>query len=271
MAYKLITSHGGHNEFITGAFGNGYAEHTFVRELNKMFLAGLAAVGQKCVDTTDDIGRMIGGIDQNLPNIVRNCNAWSANGRLDVSNHLNAGGGTGVEVWFYDQKELAEKVSAAIAQATGLKNRGAKQSKDLYVLKNTNAPAILIEWCFIDNADDMKKLVTNKQAAVNAVVTVVTGKKVETTQPKLEASQPNPAQSKKQKIKLPASAQTWRVYPLNKQPTIGNEVGLLAPARYGGLTYDVIRWVSNDVAVINTGAFGQVQIFVGPLTGAQVI
>lgn len=71
-------------------------------------------------------------------------------------------------------------------------------------------------------------------------------------------------------IFLPASVDTWRIYPLNKQPVVGNECGKLLPSKFVGLDYDVIRWVSDTVAVIKTRDWGEVQIYVGPDTDAVI-
>ncbi len=71
-------------------------------------------------------------------------------------------------------------------------------------------------------------------------------------------------------IHLPASVNTWRVYPLNKAPVVGNECGKLLPSKFGGLDYDVIRWVQENVAVIKTRDFGEVQIYVGADTDAII-
>lgn len=72
------------------------------------------------------------------------------------------------------------------------------------------------------------------------------------------------------KLYLPASATTWRVYPLNKKPVKGNEKGYLKPSKFGGLTYDILRYTQTDVAVIKTRDFGEVQIYVAKSTGAVV-
>lgn len=72
------------------------------------------------------------------------------------------------------------------------------------------------------------------------------------------------------KLYLPSDAKTWRVYPLNKKPTKGNECGLLKPSKFGGLEYDIIRYSQSDVAVIQTRDFGQVQIYIAKSTGAIV-
>lgn len=85
------------------------------------------------------------------------------------------------------------------------------------------------------------------------------------------APQPGPPTPQpKGKITLPASAATWGVYPLNVQPVTKNISGYLAPAQYGGLTYDVLDWPFANVATIQTGAFGRVNIYVGPDTNAIV-
>lgn len=76
--------------------------------------------------------------------------------------------------------------------------------------------------------------------------------------------------SASKKLYLPAEAKSWRVYPLDKAPYIGNECGFLAPNLFGGLTYDIIRMVNDYVAVIKTRDFGTVQIYVAPETGAVI-
>ena len=85
------------------------------------------------------------------------------------------------------------------------------------------------------------------------------------TAPKLST----PSSSGK-KLYLPASATSWRVYPLNKKPVKGNECALLKPSKFGGLTYDIIRFSQPDVAVIKTRDFGEVQIYCAKSTGAVI-
>jgi N-acetylmuramoyl-L-alanine amidase len=172
MVYTLVTSHAGHT-IGGGARGCGYEESAVARQFNELLINEFKKVGQSVVDTTDNLGRTQ---SQNLANLVRNCNSHPKSGRLDISLHLNAGGGTGVEVLYYDQKELATQVSAAIAKTCSFKDRGAKQRKDLAILKGTNAPAILIELCFIDNVSDMRSLMSKMQEVARAIVEVITGK-----------------------------------------------------------------------------------------------
>ena len=57
---------------------------------------------------------------------------------------------------------------------------------------------------------------------------------------------------------------------MDKQPIIGNECAFLRPKKFGGLTYDIIRMVNPNVAIIQTRDFGIVQIYVAPDTGAII-
>lgn len=96
-----------------------------------------------------------------------------------VSNHLNAGGGQGVEVlvgkragsWI---KRIAAKIAAAIAGAAGLKNRGVKVDvRGLAIFGLMPAKTCLIEWAFEDSASDRAKLADHEKQAVVAVAEVL--------------------------------------------------------------------------------------------------
>lgn len=85
----------------------------------------------------------------------------------------------------------------------------------------------------------------------------------------LESSSYSP-DVKKQKLYLPKTADSWRVYPLDKKPVVGNECGFLRPAKFGGLEYEIIKWSSANTCVIKTRDFGIVQIYVEKKTGAII-
>lgn len=72
------------------------------------------------------------------------------------------------------------------------------------------------------------------------------------------------------KLYLSKDEDSWRVYPLNKRPVVGNECGFLRPYRFGGLTYDILGYTYPDVAIIQTQDFGKVQIYVAKSTGAII-
>lgn len=67
--------------------------------------------------------------------------------------------------------------------------------------------------------------------------------------------------SNKKYLNLKPHVSTWRVYPTSKSPVIGNEVGALAPSRYGGLSYEILANPQTDVYTIQTESFGKVNIY----------
>ncbi|MET3697104.1 N-acetylmuramoyl-L-alanine amidase [Bacillus oleivorans] len=208
--YKVITVGAGHSERSNGANRNGYKEHEVARVLKDKLIAALRSVGQKTVDCTSDAATK----EAVLAEQVRMCNAVNKNGRLDVSIHLNAGGGTGSEVLYYDQKALAAKVSASICKVAGWRDRGAKIRDDLYFLRNTDAPAILIEVCFIDSASDMKILNEKMDAIVNAIAKELTGKngKVPTPKPVIIKDNSKPVIMNDQNFKIKVKAKELWYY-----------------------------------------------------------
>ncbi len=90
----------------------------------------------------------------------------TSNADIFVSIHQNSftsSSARGVEVYYYPGsvfgKALAEKLSTSLSEATGLKNRGAKEA-NFYVLRNTKAIAVLVECGFMSNPDELR-LLTN--------------------------------------------------------------------------------------------------------------
>ena len=91
-----------------------------------------------------------------------NQRCWYTNSLSNIdlfcSIHLNAGGGHGTEVLYFegdgDGAWWASQISKNVANALGLPNRGAKPNNWVGVICNTNPTAVLIELCFVDNWDD---------------------------------------------------------------------------------------------------------------------
>lgn len=114
---------------------------------------------------------------QNLANIVNFHNQYKDG--VDVSIHFNASVHTdnpmGVEVCYYSDSTLASRMSKAIADAGGFKNRGAKQRTGLYFLRKTNKPAILIEVCFGDSTKDCELYKANFEAICQAIAKTLIG------------------------------------------------------------------------------------------------
>jgi N-acetylmuramoyl-L-alanine amidase len=94
-----------------------------------------------------------------------------------VSIHFNAFNGfaNGTEIFAIGDtaKKISKSVLDEITQI-GFFNRGIKNGSHLFVLKNLNMPAILVECCFIDSEKDMKLF--DSEAIANAIVKGLTGK-----------------------------------------------------------------------------------------------
>lgn len=124
--------------------------------------------------------------DQNLANIVNYHN--SKDRELDVSVHFNSATATatGTECLYYDAKSLSAKMSAAMAKALDVRDRGPKERTELYFLRNTTKPAILLEVCFVSNKDDVAKYKANFERLCQAIAKTIAdylGYKKEATTP----------------------------------------------------------------------------------------
>ena len=114
---------------------------------------------------------------------MRNCNAHNVD--LDISIHFNAsdGNGHGTEVYLFGNgrhRDIGQRIVNEIS-ALGFTNRGIKDGSNLYVVKYTNALAILIECCFCDNAEDAK--LYNAESMAAAIVKGITRQTVKPIHP----------------------------------------------------------------------------------------
>ena len=168
VSANVTTIHAGHGGIDPGAIGSGYREADVARTITNKMIAITGAV-----DATDNTAV---SVNDNLNKIVNKVNSNAGAQTWNISNHLNSAslGATGVEVFYYSKdpeaREKAEQVSAAISQALGIPNRGAKVGDHLFVIRNTTGKMLLIEWAFISNPNDMTKLLGNMDVAVNRVL-----------------------------------------------------------------------------------------------------
>ena len=120
-----------------------------------------------------------------LNKIVALCNRNKVD--LDVSIHFNSGANDkngnnkscGVEVYVHNSNSPSYPYAKRIVDnisALGFANRGVKINPELTVLKKTNSPAILIECCFVDDADDVKQY--NYKTMAKAIVEGILNKKI---------------------------------------------------------------------------------------------
>ncbi|WP_346207602.1 LysM peptidoglycan-binding domain-containing protein [Caldifermentibacillus hisashii] len=184
MANSIAIS-SGHALYVRGA-SDIIDEVTEARKVVSQVVAYLKQLGVTVYEFHDDTSRTQ---NQNLSTIVNFHN--SKNRELDVSVHFNSSARTnnplGVEVLYYDQKDLSAKVSQAIANAGGFKNRGAKQRKELYFLRKTAKPAILIEVCFVTSTADVELYRRNFDAICRAIAETLSGKKISHPAPQPQA------------------------------------------------------------------------------------
>jgi hypothetical protein len=167
MRIVISSGHGLHVRGATGLIDEVNEARRVVPEIARY----LIELGHEVVEFHDNTSE---SQSENLDTIVRAHNSETRN--LDVSVHFNAyvptDGGRGTEVLYVTQQSLAEKVSAAIADAGGLINRGAHKRSDLYFLNCTSEPAILIETCFVDAAADVENYKINFDAICMAIAMV---------------------------------------------------------------------------------------------------
>ncbi|HIS89388.1 TPA: N-acetylmuramoyl-L-alanine amidase [Candidatus Avigastranaerophilus faecigallinarum] len=102
----------------------------------------------------------------------------TSNSDLFISIHCNSHvnpSANGVEVLYFPSsikgKKYAEIMQQALVNITKLKNRGIIPRNNLYVLKATKAPAILIELAFLSNSKEELLLKNNQDLFINALFT----------------------------------------------------------------------------------------------------
>jgi len=99
----------------------------------------------------------------------------------DVSVHFNAydGSAHGCECLYVTQESLAGRIASAMSSAGNFTNRGAKYRSDLYVLNNTDMPAVLVETCFCDHTGDCNSYNEHFEHICIALAESLTGSKVD--------------------------------------------------------------------------------------------
>ena len=162
MAIKIYIDQG-HNPSSpnAGAEGNGYVEQDLTYE-----------IGIRLADLLRSNGNFDVRLSRPTPeSSLGTTNASSLRIRVDEANtfgadyfvslHANASSNpsvSGSEVLVYDEpstaSELGEDILFWLNRITGLRNRGMQVRTNLYVLRKTAMPAVLVELGFITNASD---------------------------------------------------------------------------------------------------------------------
>lgn len=147
----------GHGGAESGAAANGFLE----KDLNLSIALACRDVLERCgvnvlmsrtKDETDT-----------LTQEIAECNAYNPDLAIDI--HNNAGGGDGVEAFYYSgggtSKTLAANVLDEIVKigqnSRGIKTRLNSYGTDYYgFIRETAAPAVIVECAFLDNKTDLQ-------------------------------------------------------------------------------------------------------------------
>ena len=176
---KTIVIDPGHNfggDDGAYATSNGitYAERDLNMQVAVKLKSKLEAQGYNVIMTRNESDRETASVTESLTNRVNIANNSGA--ALFVSLHHNAASeaATGVEVYYSSKAQdesfggaysdsrlsasmnIASSIAASITNSTGATNRGARDG-NLFVLRNTTMPAVLIECGFITNPDEAQK------------------------------------------------------------------------------------------------------------------
>lgn len=153
---KKVFISAGHGGSDPGAVANGFKEKDLNLEIALACGDYLKANGvdvklSRTKDENDDINQE-----------AAESNAFGPD--YTVSIHNNAGGGDGIEAWYQvdgSSRALAENILVEVVKigqnSRGAKTRANSNGTDYYgFIRQTNAPAVIVECAFVDNAADMK-------------------------------------------------------------------------------------------------------------------
>ena len=169
MAMKVFVGVG-HGGSDPGAVANGFRESDLNLSIALACQDELARHGvlTKISRTKDE--------NDSLSDEIKECNAFDPD--LAVEIHNNAGGGDGIEVFYSiyggTGKVLADNILKEVVNI-GQNSRGAKTRKnssggDYYGwIRNTKAPAVIVECAFVDNKNDIQIIDTAAEQAAFGV------------------------------------------------------------------------------------------------------
>lgn len=162
----------GHGGTDSGAIGNGFKEKdlnlSIALACNDVLIRhGITVMMSRTKDENDSI------TDE-----IRECNAFKPDLAVDI--HNNAGGGDGAECFYHHLggrgKPIAENILTEIVKigqnSRGTKTRVNSSGKDYYAfIRETSAPAVIVECAFMDNSADIQILNTpDKQTVMGTAI-----------------------------------------------------------------------------------------------------
>ncbi len=163
---------------VSGTAGSGAVgflnESDETRAIGNILIDMLRKRGHTVINCTND---RASSVTENLAMICDIANAQYLDAFISI--HLNSGGGTGCEAYTYDGKNraFADEMTRALS-GLGFRDRGIKNGSYLYVIRNTKAPACLLEVCFVDNKEDADRYRTSgAERIAEALCDAIDGKK----------------------------------------------------------------------------------------------
>jgi N-acetylmuramoyl-L-alanine amidase len=155
----------------TGAKGIRF-EDNLTLDVGNRVIAKLEALGHEVLECKP---AKVDAVRESLSKRSTRANASKVD--VYVSIHFNSfntqANGTEIFAIGENGRKIAKPVLDEIVKL-GFFNRGIKSGSHLFVLRNTDMPAILIEGCFLDSEKDMKLF--EPEAMANAIVKGLTGK-----------------------------------------------------------------------------------------------
>lgn len=181
MATKIYIDQG-HNPQNpnAGAEGNGYREQDLVFTIGLELADILRAQGYEVRLSRPTAETQLGtSIASSLAARVNDANTWGAD--YFISLHANASditSASGSEALVYRLNStaaaLGESIVEQLSAVTGLPNRGVTARTNLYVLRRTRMPAVLVELGFITNPGDAALMANSPQLFALGVANGIT-------------------------------------------------------------------------------------------------
>ena len=180
MALKGVVLDSGHGGNDQGSSGNGIIEKDLTLKISQYMYDRFKALGVPVKMTrTSDVDLE----PSDRPGVVLD---KFGNGKdvVVISNHINAGGGEGAEVIYAlrNSDKLASSIlnelekSGQVVRKYYQRRLPSDSSKDYYyIIRNTpNNETLIVEYGFLDNEADAKRLKSNYKKYAEAVVRAVT-------------------------------------------------------------------------------------------------
>lgn len=213
------------------------------REIGKRLIQMLQEKGHTVINCTNDYAS---SVDAQLAGIVAKANAQTLD--VFISIHLNSGGGVGSEVYVYakggNAETYAKKILPELTASCDFRNRGLKVA-NFYVLRETSAPAVLVEVCFVDSREDADKL--NVEAVAKSLFKGITG----TTYSPNVVAQPAQTQTQVYDVKYLQRAINVTADGIPGPITLG-----ACPLLTVGSTGNAVRFLQSKVGAGIDGVFG---------------